>query len=330
MCRVPIVKPPGGQEGFWSMPLDAIALAGGSLPAPEVVLCGSTATTNTDTSMFGGRGGAGGPTCIGALDSGTSLLTGTVRHAGALNRRLGFSPGAPPLPGGGAACEAEIERLAGLISAAGQADPRSKQLAGICQGLGAGPLSPQATLCALVLANIDAARAALQGGRGAPSRQTMEAAKNASVVDCQLLPYSFNATVDCNKIGGLPNVSFVIMGRAYDVTPMQYAARVSHRTSRTTCTCLHVSTRLGPANDMFCHSSWLNLAAGAWLVHLISLVRLTSSIITHFLLSDCPSLLYVARLHAGTWRAVLQPYQQPRQPACWFLDPWCAGGRGGA
>ncbi|KAI8467113.1 MAG: aspartic peptidase domain-containing protein [Monoraphidium minutum] len=213
---VPVVSSPDGQQGFWSVPLDAIVLSGGALPAPRAVLCG-----NASAAPGGGESGGG---CVGALDSGTALLTGTVRQVGALNRALGFAPGAFPLAGGAAGCGAEAARLTSLISGAGREDPGSEQLAGICQRLGAGALSPEATLCAAALSNIDAARAALQGGRGAPAAATLDAARNATAADCELLPYCFNATLPCTEVEALPNVSFVIGGAAYNVTPLQYAA----------------------------------------------------------------------------------------------------------
>lgn len=195
--RVPLVPSPAGQQGYWSVALDAVALSGGAWAQPETVLCGAlpagaaAGAAGAAAIRVASNGGASG--CVGALDSGTSLLTSTPHQVGHLNRRLGFRPGPPPLPGGTAACGGEVDRLMAVIIQAGGEDPGSSQLSSICQGMGSGPLSPQATLCALVLANIDAARGALQGGRGFPTQQTLAAARNASVEDCGLLPYRWAA-----------------------------------------------------------------------------------------------------------------------------------------
>lgn len=77
-----------------------------------------------------------------------------------------------------------------------------------------------------MLSNIESARAALNQGAGPPSADALRAAAAASAADCGLLGYSFNATLDCAALGSLPNISFVIGGRGYGVTPQQYVALV--------------------------------------------------------------------------------------------------------
>lgn len=229
-CRVPIAAPPPGQQsGYWSVKLDAIRLLGGSISPSthQPVLC--TPTTTHQPTTGGGDGGPttssgssnGGPSCRGALDSGTSLITGTVRQAGLLNKAIGFSPG-PSAPGG--SCSSAVSEALNLIVSAGLADPSSTQLYQVCQQLGDGPLSMQAAVCGLVLSNIDGA---LPVGGGPPSQEVLQSAQNASIADCELLPYSFNATIECSKLGQLPDVSFVVDGADYVVFPSQYAAQVS-------------------------------------------------------------------------------------------------------
>jgi hypothetical protein len=44
---------------------------------------------------------------------------------------------------------------------------------------------------------------------------------------CDQLPYAFNVTLDCNKIKTLPNITFSLGGKAFNVPVGDYAYQVS-------------------------------------------------------------------------------------------------------
>ena len=151
---------------------------------------------------------------------------GTIRQVGALNRRLGFEPGIAPLSP--SACAARVADASAVLARVGAANPNSgAALPAACHDLGSGPLSPEAALCGQLVANLDAARASLQpGARGPPSPEALRAAEAATAADCELLPYAFNASMDCRTAEKLPSVEFVIGGVPYSLPPRQYAAMV--------------------------------------------------------------------------------------------------------
>jgi phytepsin len=233
---VPVARAPGAQQGYWSVALQGVKLtfkpggapagAADAAAAPEVVFCASNSSgTAADSGARRRRGRSGEegniPLCVGTFDSGTALLTGSVRQFGSLVQRLGFAPGVPSPPDG---CAAVVDRMLQLVTQAGADDPASPTaMAEACTALPEGPLSPQGLLCGAIVARLSAAIAEAQGP---PMPNQVGEVKAGSAEDCGVLPYCINATIDCTKVKDLPTISFIIGGQEYSVAPQQYTALV--------------------------------------------------------------------------------------------------------
>ncbi|KAF6264401.1 aspartic peptidase domain-containing protein [Scenedesmus sp. NREL 46B-D3] len=192
-------------KGFWAVPIQQVQLdwpSSSSRGAPAGSSNGPAGACSSSVA------------CVGLVDSGTSLIYGSIEEVAAVNAALGGSPSLRQLP---FSCTEVVARVLAATADALSSNTPDQAANAVCSRLYGGDASSlEAMLCSAVQLQLSALTL------GPPNQPVLSTAQQQSVVLCEQLPYVVNVTLSCKQVQDLPTVSFSIGGSTFSIEPTAY------------------------------------------------------------------------------------------------------------
>mmetsp|Transcript_1086 Transcript_1086/g.2308 ORF Transcript_1086/g.2308 Transcript_1086/m.2308 type:complete len:444 (-) Transcript_1086:144-1475(-) len=177
---------PVAKKGFWEFKMDDVKIGGNSLD-----ICGTEG-------------------CLGAADSGTSLIAGPSATVAKINAALGATSKANFLID---ECKSMLEQYSSEMI---DNIAKGMDASGVCQDIGM--CADGSSDCSSCLLMVELAQSALKSN---VSQATLE---NIVVGLCDVLPNSgvVEYVVDCDNVSTMPDLTFTIGGKEFTLTPNDY------------------------------------------------------------------------------------------------------------